>query len=130
MKKQILLLYELHSDQIEELTETAKDYELIYSLDEVDIENLEIVLGWSDDLTAIIEDDKSIIKWIQYPYAGVNNLPLDLFEQKEILLTNGSGIHQYAVAESTIGLILGMTRNIVPAAKNQDRAKWVNVNNL
>ncbi len=124
MTKQILILFELLDDQIEELKGTASDYEIIYSADEAQADQLEIVLGWSEALIPLIEDDQSQVKWIQYPYAGVDVLPLDLFKEKDILLTNGSGIHKYAVAESTIGLLLGYTRGIIEAAYNQLDGQW------
>lgn len=130
MSKSILVLHDLLSEQLEELEEIASDYKIIYSIDEAEADTLEIIVGWSDQLIPLIEDDKSALKWIQYPYAGVNDLPLDLFEDKGIILTNGSGIHTYAVTESTFGLILGVTRNIIKAAQNKAKEEWVDEDNL
>lgn len=130
MTKSILILSELLSEQIDELKEVASDYKLIYDIEEAKPEETEIILGWSKDLVSLIEENNSIVKWIQYPFAGVNSLPLDLFEEKDIILTNGSGIHQYAVAESAIGLLLGLTRNIMTSARNQLKEEWVDSKNL
>lgn len=130
MSKSILILYDLPNEQLEELEEVASEYEIIHSIEDTAPENIEIILGWSDEVQPLIEEDESQVKWIQYPYAGVNKLPLDLFEEKRITLTNGSGIHTYAVTESTIGLILGMTRNIIPAAKQKEDEEWVDQDNL
>ena len=118
------------SEQIDELKEVASDYKLIYDIEEAKPEETEIILGWSKNLVPLIEADDSIVKWIQYPFAGVNSLPLDLFEEKDIIITNGSGIHQYAVAESAIGLLLGLTRNIMTSARNQLKEEWVDSKNL
>ena len=130
MTKSVLILSELLSEQIDELKEVASDYKLIYDIEEAKPEETEIILGWSKNLVPLIEADDSIVKWIQYPFAGVNSLPLDLFEEKDIILTNGSGIHQYAVAESAIGLLLGLTRNIMTSARNQLKEEWVDSKNL
>lgn len=130
MSKSILILYDLPNEQLEELEEVASEYEIIHSIEDTAPENIEIILGWSDEVQPLIEEDERQVKWIQYPYAGVNKLPLDLFEEKRITLTNGSGIHTYAVTESTIGLILGMTRNIIPAAKQKEDEEWVDQDNL
>ncbi len=130
MTKQILILFELLDDQMKELEKTAVDYEIIDSLDEAQADKLEIVLGWSDGLLPFIEDEGSQLKWVQYPFAGVDELPLELFEEKGILLTSGSGIHTYAVAESAIGLLLGYTRGIVKAAYNKQKEEWVDEKNL
>lgn len=130
MSKSILVIQDLLPEQLEELIEIARDYEIVHSADEVEIEDIEIIFGWSDNLLPVIESDQCRVKWIQYPFAGVDILPLNLFAQKNIILTNGSGVHAHAVTETTIGLLLGMTRNIVTAAKNQAQSKWVNVDNL
>lgn len=130
MSKSILILHELLPDQFEELEDIAADYEIVRSLDDTKPEAVEIILGWSDQLIPLIKNEKSQVKWIQFPYAGINHLPLELFEEQGILLTNGSGIHAYAVTESAMGLILGMTRNIITAAKNQAHEEWVDEDNL
>lgn len=131
MSKQILVLYELLDDQIEDLKQSAKDYEIIFSVDKVKVDKLEIVLGWwSSELDSFIEDEQSQLKWVQYPYAGMDELPLDLFEKYDVRLTSGSGIHTYAVTESAVGLLLGYTRGIVKAAYNKREENWVDEKNL
>ena len=124
MVKRILLIQELYPEQLEDLKEVATDYEVVESLEDTDPSTIEIILGWSDDLVSFIESDDCNVKWVQYPYAGVNLLPLETFAKKNILLTNGSGITANSVAETTIGLLLGMTRKIVQSASNQKIASW------
>lgn len=124
MKKSILVAYELFDEQIEELQEIASNYEVIQSVNEDNATSVEIILGWDDSFQSLIEDEKSNVKWIQYPYAGVNKLPLKLLHEKGIILTSGSGIHRHSVTETTIGLLLGMTRNIVASARNQTQEIW------
>lgn len=130
MVKTILIIQELIPKQIEELEKLAPEYTIVQSIEEAEAHSIEIVLGWTDKLIPIIEQDISNIKWIQFPYAGVNNLPLQLFAEKGILLTNGSGIHAHSVTETTMGLILGMTRNIVESSKNQQAKNWIAPTNL
>lgn len=130
MSKSILILSDLLPEQLEELEEMATDYKLVYSIEEAEANAVEIIIGWSDQLIPLVEDENSNVKWIQYPFAGVNNLPLELFEEKGIILTNGSGIHTYAVTESAMGLILGMTRNIITADQNKAKEEWVDEDNL
>jgi len=124
MEKSILVLYDLPDEQLEDLQEIAPDYDLVYSIEEADPAKIEIVLGWSDQVSQLVGAENSQVKWIQYPYAGVNKLPLQLLKEKNILLTNGSGIHSAPVTETAMGLILGMTRRIVESAKNQAQANW------
>jgi Phosphoglycerate dehydrogenase and related dehydrogenases len=120
----------LYPEQIDELKEKASDYKIVESIEEADANTVEIIIGWSDDLIPLIEDEASNVKWVQFAYAGVNALPLKLFTEKGILLTNGSGIHAKPVTETIIGLILGMTRAIVRSAKNQENKEWSHGSNL
>lgn len=130
MKKSILVIQELYPEQIEELKEKASDYKIVESIEEADASTVEIIIGWSDDLIPLIENEASNVKWVQFAYAGVNTLPLKLFTEKGILLTNGSGIHANPVTETIIGLILGMTRAIVRSAKYQENKEWSHGSNL
>lgn len=130
MTKAILVIQKLLPEQIEDLKKKAPDYKIIQDIQEAKPEEVEIILGWSNELLPLVEDEKSNVKWVQFAYAGVNHLPLDLFVEKEILLTNGSGIHAHSVSETALGLLLGMTRHIVPAAINQKKEIWDGPANL
>lgn len=130
MTKAILVIQKLLPEQIEDLKKKAPDYKIIQDIQEAKPEEVEIILGWSNELLPLVEDEKSIVKWVQFAYAGVNQLPLDLFLEKGILLTNGSGIHAHSVSETVLGLLLGMTRHIVPAAINQKNEVWDGPANL
>ena len=130
MTKSILILSELLPEQIEEMKEIASDYQLIFAIEEAKSPEVEIIIGWSEDIPTFIEDKNSTVKWIQYPYAGVNDLPLELFKRKNILLTNGSGIHRYSVAEHAMGLLLSMTRYLATVANNQLNEDWITFDNL
>lgn len=130
MTKAILIIQKLLPEQIEDLKEKAPNYKIIQDIQEAKPEEVEIILGWSSEVLPLVEDEKSNVKWVQFAYAGVNHLPLDLFKEKGILLTNGSGIHTHSVSETALGLLLGMTRHIVPAAINQKKEIWDGPANL
>lgn len=124
MKKSILIIQKLYDEQIDNLKEIAPDYEILQSFDEEQADSIEIILGWDDSLIPFLESGESNVQWIQFPFAGVNKLPLELFEKKSITLTNGSGIHKHSVTETIMGLLLGITRNIVASAHNQVAEVW------
>lgn len=124
MEKTLLIIQKLLPEQIEELRMLAPEYTIIESLEDAHAHSIEIILGWSNELIPFIESEESNVKWIQFAYAGVNQLPLQLFAEKGIMLTNGSGIHAHSVTETTMGLLLGMTRNIVESTKDQLEKKW------
>lgn len=124
MTKNILLLENLSLEKIQRLKELAPNYQLVKEITEKNKEDIEIVLGWNEAVKNLIESDSSNVKWIQYIYAGVNHLPLNLFKRKNIQLSSGSGANAGAVAESTMGAILGISRNIIQAVKEQEKRNW------
>jgi phosphoglycerate dehydrogenase-like enzyme len=65
------------------------------------------------------------LKWIQSPSSGVNYY-LDIPEivNGDVLLTSASGTHAAAVADSTMGMILAMTRGIRSAIIDQVNNVW------
>lgn len=128
--KNILAIENLTSSQIKRIETVAPDYQVVQALEEVEPSSIEIVLGWTDELIPLIKKNKTNIQWVQFQHAGVNTLPLDLFAQENIQLTNGSGIHTHSVTETTMGLILGMTRKIVESSIKQQEKKWMNIGNL
>lgn len=65
------------------------------------------------------------LKWIQSPSSGVNYY-LDIPEivNGDLLLTSASGTHAAGVADSTMGMILAVTRGIALSAVDQAERVW------
>ena len=122
--KKLALLPDLSIAEIEEVKRIAPTYEIIGELDE-DSGDVEIVFGWDKNLEHLLKNNHANIKWIQFPYAGVNHLPLDVLNQQNIKLTSGSGTNAHAVAESTLAMILGITRNIIKTSQAQEESEWI-----
>lgn len=123
--KKIVLLTKLSREEKEEIKRIAPDYQLIEKIEKKDLSKTEIVFGWNQNLEESIAKEESGIQWIQYPYAGVNHLPLDLLDEKNIQLTSGSGTNAHAVAEAAIAMLLGLTRNIIRSSKQQEAKEWI-----
>ena len=121
----IALLTKLSAEEKKEIKRIAPDYELIEEIETKDLSKTEIVFGWNQHLEESIVKEESAIQWIQYPYAGVNHLPLDLLDEKNIQLTSGSGTNAHAVAEAAIAMLLGLTRNIIRSSKQQEAKEWI-----
>lgn len=86
---------------------------------------IDIVLGWDPKVVPkILNLPTSRLKWIQAYSAGVDYYPLSRLAQKNILLSNVSGIHAEPIAENVIGMILGFYRGLHTAAINQSHQKW------
>lgn len=66
----------------------------------------------------------SDLEWIHSIQAGYDRFPLDELEEREIVLTNSSGIHGTSVGEMGVGLMLALGRRIGTYLKNQTEARW------
>lgn len=125
MTKKILVLFELPDEQKTELKELTPDYELTYSVDAQD-DDVEIVYGYDKTFEQALQSGYKNVRWVQYPYAGVNKLPLGLMASRNILLTNGSGIHAHSMTEVLFGHLLSYTRQFKYYEAAQQHKHWGN----
>lgn len=127
-KKGILLVQEMTPEQIKTIQLIAPEYELVEGFKEATefpFDDIEIVYGWDNKkVTLMLESTSSHLRWLQVQSAGVDYLNLARMKDKNILLTNGSGIHAIPIAESVFGMILSYTRGIHQAMKDQIIKKW------
>ncbi|WP_018659383.1 NAD(P)-dependent oxidoreductase [Allofustis seminis] len=122
--KKILLLFEMPESQRQELKKIAPEYEWTTTLVPSD-DTVEIVYGWSPEFGTMLKDGgfKGVC-WIQFPYAGVNQLPLALLGKRQIMLTNGSGIHTSSMTEVLFGHLLSYTRSFKKYTLSQQAHQW------
>ena len=64
------------------------------------------------------------LKWIQALTAGVDFFPLDEIKRRDIILTNGRGIHKIYIAEYAIAAMINLARNFHLIYSNQLQSKW------
>lgn len=57
-------------------------------------------------------------------YAGIGHLPTDAFEQREIAVTNASGVHGPNIGETVVGWLLTFARGLHRGWQNQQRREW------
>lgn len=127
-EKGILLLKEMKPQQLEELEKMASDYEVIKGWDnesDFPTEKIDILYGWDKEKgQTLLEDEKSQLKWIQMPSAGVDYMDLDLLAKKDIRLTTASGIHSVPISESVLGMLLAYVRGIQQSIRQQTEKQW------
>lgn len=56
--------------------------------------------------------------------AGYNHLPLDTLREKDVAVTNASGIHAPNIAEQVVGYILTFSRRLQEGWRRQKRREW------
>jgi phosphoglycerate dehydrogenase-like enzyme len=64
------------------------------------------------------------LRWVQTLSAGVDQLPLERFSEREITVTNMSGVHQIQMSELTISLMLQWVRKSNLFHLNQLNQVW------
>ncbi len=57
-------------------------------------------------------------------YAGVGHLPGEAFQQRDIPVTNASGVHGSNIAETVVGWLLTFARGLHRGWRQQQRREW------
>ncbi len=86
------------------------------------IADAEVIAGWKAEMSVSIA--ASDVKWIQTWSAGVNALPLDNLEQKNVQITTANGVHAYPISETIFALMLALTRKVDTYIKQQQTRTW------
>lgn len=124
----IVSLHAFTESQQQLVQEIAPDYKLTIGkakeLDPSILKNAEILVGWARNHADTLLDPDSKLKWVQTWSAGVDYLPQADLSDRNILLTNTSGIHAIPISEMVLGMLLSMSRMLKQAILNQASRNW------
>ncbi|MFJ5758653.1 D-2-hydroxyacid dehydrogenase [Neobacillus sp. NPDC093182] len=127
-KRKIVITNTLNQDLIEQIKEIIPDWTIIVGKDrdiwQEHLHDAEIIAGWKKGIEKECLAPQSKLKWLQTWSAGVDSLPLESLESKNIIVTSANGVHAYPISESIFALMLGLTRKIHTYVKNQQEKKW------
>jgi phosphoglycerate dehydrogenase-like enzyme len=89
----------------------------------------EAEIGWFDmhskaDMAEVFQRATQL-KWLNSVYAGVEAFPLDVLEQRGVMLTNGAGINAVPIAEYVVMLMLAHSKDYRAVVRAQDRHEWL-----
>ncbi|MCH8632429.1 NAD(P)-dependent oxidoreductase [Lactiplantibacillus plantarum] len=94
-------------------------------LTEEQLEEIEVIFGDAKViLRRILNLTNPQLKWIQTFSAGVDYLPMTELLDRQILLSNASGVHAEPIAETTFGTILAHFRGIKQSFEKQLSKDW------
>lgn len=86
-------------------------------------------IGWFDffDRSAMHQAISAAnrLKWLNSLFAGVEQFPLDLLQQRGVQLTNGAGINAIPIAEYVVMLMLSHAKGYRDVVRAQDRHEWL-----
>ncbi|HEY2493099.1 MAG TPA: D-2-hydroxyacid dehydrogenase [Paenibacillus sp.] len=126
--KQMVSLHNLSPEQIRQIKDIAPEYNVTIGkkseLDSKQLQEAEILIGWSRGIEEHVLAENSKLQWIQTWSAGVDKLPQDQLATRNILLTNSSGVHAIPISESIFAMILAFSRGVQRAILNQYEQKW------
>ena len=126
--KNIVCALALPPELLEGIRLAAPEYNVIAGrakeIDRDVFRQAEVIFGWSP---AIIEEclhDDSPLRWIQLWTAGADYIPMDTLRKHDVMLTTAGGVHPVPMMETVFAMLLGFTRNLPQAIRNQDRHVW------
>ncbi|SUL90203.1 phosphoglycerate dehydrogenase [Staphylococcus carnosus] len=107
------------------LEETFPEIEFVFrknidEIDEADKKDAEIVIGYSGKADQAFFEEMPTLRWVAWYAAGVNNLPLEYFKEKSILLTNASGVHAKQMSQFIFAYILDDYKKMAVSRRNQE----------
>jgi D-2-hydroxyacid dehydrogenase (NADP+) len=88
-----------------------------------EIRDADALIG-AASLTADILNDAPKLRWVAATSAGVENLPIEALAERDIALTNFSGIAAPNIAEHVLAMMLAFARGLRPLFHQQDQHQW------
>ncbi|WP_113926566.1 D-2-hydroxyacid dehydrogenase [Bacillus sp. P14.5] len=126
--KKLIVAQDLEKGQLELIQQAAPQWEIITGKEpeqwENHLESAEIIAGWKTSMKEAALEKETALRWIQTWSAGVDNMPLDQLDTKDILLTSANGVHAYPISETIFAMMLGLTRKIHTYIRKQDQKEW------
>ncbi|WP_174732523.1 D-2-hydroxyacid dehydrogenase [Mesobacillus harenae] len=88
------------------------------------LKEAEIFITFGEDLTDEIILECKKLRWIMVMSAGLERMPLNLCEDRGILVTNARGIHKVPMAEFTLGIMLHHVKQMGTLLSQQQDQNW------
>jgi phosphoglycerate dehydrogenase-like enzyme len=127
-KRKIVITHPLEQNLIEQIEEIIPAWSIIVGKDkemwQEHIQDAEIIAGWKKGIEKDCLGPHAKLKWLQSWSAGVDSLPLESLEARDILVTSANGVHAYPISETIFALMLSLTRKIHTYVRNQLERKW------
>ena len=127
-KRKIVITQNLKQEYIEKIKDIVPAWDVIVSKEPAvwkeHAKDAEIIAGWKKELAEYCLTPGSNLQWLQTWSAGVDSLPLEKLQSKDIKVTSANGVHAYPISETIFALMLGLTRKIHTYVKNQQTKTW------
>jgi len=126
--RKIVITQNLKQEYIDKIKGIIPEWDVIASKEpevwKKHAKEAEVVAGWRKELADYCLTSGSKLQWLQTWSAGVDSLPLEKLQSKNINVTSANGVHAYPISETIFALMLGLTRKIHTYVKNQQTKIW------
>lgn len=110
------------------MKETYPDYMFSFheSMEEAksELPQADILITYGSGLTDELIERAERLKWIMVISAGIDGLPLQAIKERNILVTNVTGIHKIPMAEYTIAMMIEAVKHIKRWHENERKHVW------
>lgn len=123
---EVVFTFDIKDVQKEELGTKFPELTIRYTEKGEDIaaENADVLVTYGTEVDVELLDRATSLKWIMVASAGVDKLPLSEIAERNIIMTNVSGIHKTPMAESVLAHILALRRSLPQIYEYQKRKEW------
>ena len=102
--RKMVITRNIDQDYIPQIQAIIPDWELIVGKDkniwQKHVKDAEIIAGWNNGLEEYCLAPQSKLNWLQSWSAGVDSLPLEGLNSRNIYLTSANGVHAYPISET------------------------------
>ncbi|WP_071131760.1 NAD(P)-dependent oxidoreductase [Enterococcus timonensis] len=75
-------------------------------------------------LAELLADENSALQFVQVISTGIDYLPLERLEERQVKIANGRGLQKNAVTEHVLAVLFAHQRQILTAVHDQDHHIW------
>ncbi|PIC72359.1 D-2-hydroxyacid dehydrogenase [Sporosarcina sp. P26b] len=122
----VLFTFKIKTTFKEQLKEKYPNVEFIYTtnIDDASLEDIEVIVTDGGDLTSEHVEKATALKWVMVAAVGVDTLPIEALQERDILVTNSHGVHKMPLAESVLAHLLSLERGLPGIYKREDKKEW------
>ncbi len=126
-KRTMVINRKIDTQYVDKIKAIAPNWEIVMDDDPGVLQNqlkeAEIILHWKQAIKPAVLKNSNLT-WLQTWSAGVNKLPMEVLQEKQVLITSANGVHAYPISETIFALLLGLTRKIHTYVRQQQKKKW------
>lgn len=122
----VLFTFKIKTTFKEQLKEKYPNVEFIYTtnIDNASLEDIEVIVTDGGDLTSEHVEKATALKWVMVAAVGVDTLPIEALQERDILVTNSHGVHKMPLAESVLAHLLSLERGLPGIYKREEKKEW------